>query len=299
MSAREIVGPFSPSAHQTIHIFVSTKIRFQATLRRIFGEQRLAAINASVNPFVLPLVYYRHSLDVFIFVYAVNLWGLTMASFPYFYGGKHEGASNFLDDLEMAFLISGRDDDEVKLRAFPLVLREEAKTWFQGLPETRKNNWDTLKETFLSRYANSSSPEKLWQKLTHLQQVTLGSYAVYETQFLKLWNEWEASLPEGERAPNFLQKERFLAGLSPVLQEKVRGKFPENFEEAMHWAKAKDRKLQFQSGLLRRELQPLTNEQPPQPPPAPPVTPEDPHLELLQRVTNQYGQPVHQSSARA
>ena len=115
----------------------------------------------------------------------MNLW-LTMASFPYFYGGKHEGASYFLDELEMAFLISGRDDDEVKLRAFPLVLREEAKTWFLGLPETRKNNWDTLKETFLARYANTSSPEKLWQKLTHLQQVTLGSYAVYETQFLKV-----------------------------------------------------------------------------------------------------------------
>ena len=210
-----------------------------------------------------------------------------MTSFPYFYGRKHESASNFLDDLEMAFLVSGRDDDEVKLRAFPLVLRDEAKTWFQGLPGIKKNDWDTLKETFLSRYANSSSPEKLWEKLTYLQQVTIGSYAVYETQFLKLWNEWEASLPEGERAPNFLQKERFLAGLSPVLQEKVRGKFPENFEEAMHWAKAKDRKLQFQSGLLRRELQPLTNEQSPQPPPAPPVTPEDPHLELLQRVTNQ------------
>ena len=174
---------------------------------------------------------------------------MTMTSFSYFYGRKHESAGNFLDDLEMAFLVSGRDDDEVKLKTFPLVLRDEAKTWFQGLPGIKKNDWDTLKETFLSRYANSSSPEKLWEKLTYLQQATIGSYAVYETQFLKLWNEWETSLPEGERAPNFLQKERFLAGLSPLLQEKVRGKFPENFEEAMHWAKTKDRKLQFQSGF--------------------------------------------------
>ncbi len=128
-----------------------------------------------------------------------------MTSFPYFYGVRHESASNFLDDLEMAFLVSGRDDDEVKLRAFPLVLRDEAKTWFQGVPEVKKSDWDTLKETFLSKNANSSSPEKLWQKLTYLQQVTLGSYAIYETQFLKLWNEWEASLLEGERAPDFLQ----------------------------------------------------------------------------------------------
>ena len=53
-----------------------------------------------------------------------------MASFPYFYGRKFENASYFLDDLEMSFLISGRDEDHVKLRAFPLVLRDEAKTWF-------------------------------------------------------------------------------------------------------------------------------------------------------------------------
>ena len=77
------------------------------------------------------------------------------------------------------------------------------------------------------------------------------------------------SLLEGERAPNLLQRERFLVGLSPVLQEKVRGKFPENFE-------------QFQTNLGRREHQPLVDEQPP-----PPKTPEDPHLELMQRVTTQ------------
>ena len=97
----------------------------------------------------------------------------------------------------------------------------------------------------MSKYVTDNSPEKLWQKLTYLQQSTIGSYSLYEAQFLKLWEEWEASLPEGERVPNFLQKERFLAGLSPILQEKVRGKFLENFNKSRQWAKAKDRKLQF------------------------------------------------------
>ena len=50
-----------------------------------------------------------------------------MMAFPNFYGKRGENASNFLDDLEMAFLVSGRDDEAIKLRAFPLVLREEAK----------------------------------------------------------------------------------------------------------------------------------------------------------------------------
>ena len=68
MSARDVSGPFIPAACQTIHILVGTKLRFQAYLRRLFGEERLAAINASVAPFILPTVYYRHSFDVYIYI---------------------------------------------------------------------------------------------------------------------------------------------------------------------------------------------------------------------------------------
>ena len=92
-------------------------------------------------------------------------------------------------------------------------------------------------------YVTDNTPKKLWQKLTGLQQDNLASYSAYEAQFLKLWTKWEASLNEGERAPNFLQKERFLAGLNTLLQEKVRAKFPETFEEARQVATAKDCKL--------------------------------------------------------
>ena len=62
-----------------------------------------------------------------------------------------------------------------------------------------------------------------------------------------------ASLPKGEKAPNFLQKERFLAGLSPVLQEKVRSKFPDSFDEARQIVKAKNHKMLFQSSYGRRD----------------------------------------------
>ena len=50
-----------------------------------------------------------------------------MMTFPSFHGKKYKNASYFLDNLEMAFLASGRDEDEVKLRSFPLVMRDEAK----------------------------------------------------------------------------------------------------------------------------------------------------------------------------
>ena len=117
----------------------------------------------------------------------------------------------------MAFLSSGQDEEEVKLKAFPLVMRDEAKVWFQGLIPEEKADWATLKDSFLIKYVTENSPEKLWQKLTCLQYDNLALYSAYEAQFMKLWIEWEASLNEGERAPNFLQKERFLARLNPLL----------------------------------------------------------------------------------
>ena len=78
-----------------------------------------------------------------------------------------------------------------------------------------------------------------------------------------------------------------MAGLTPSLQEKVGGKFPGTFDESLQWAREKDRKLQFQTDMAWRELQPIFNEQPTQPPPVSPPVFEDPHLELLQKVTTQ------------
>ena len=103
-----------------------------------------------------------------------------MMSFPSFQGKNYENASYFLDDLEMAFLALGWDADEVKLRAFPLVMRDEAKVWFQGLTAEEKADWATLKDPFLIKYVTDNTLEKLWQKMTCLQQDNLASYSTYE-----------------------------------------------------------------------------------------------------------------------
>ena len=68
MSARDISRLFIPSACQTIYILVGTKLHFQAYMRRLLGEERLAAINASAAPFILPAVYYWYSFDVYLFI---------------------------------------------------------------------------------------------------------------------------------------------------------------------------------------------------------------------------------------
>ncbi|MCO5547488.1 hypothetical protein L7F22_000938 [Adiantum nelumboides] len=176
---------------------------------------------------------------------------------------------------------------KLSLELFPLVLRKEAKVWFQDLDVGKQGNWESLKRAFLLRYRADNDLEEIWRKLSQLQQASSDSYSAYETQFLKLWTQWENNLPEGERAANFLQKERFLAGLTPILQEKVKCKFPESFKVALTWARLKDRKLQFQRSWMdhsQATSRITTQEQ------AYPLLPNesgDPHLGLLQRVNNQ------------
>ncbi|MCO5552124.1 hypothetical protein L7F22_005634 [Adiantum nelumboides] len=90
--------------------------------------------------------------------------------FPNFHGRRGEHASDFLDDLEMAFLVFGKDDEEIKLRAFPLVFRKEAKVWFQDLDVGKQGNWEALKRSFLLRYrADNNDPEEIWRKRSQLQ----------------------------------------------------------------------------------------------------------------------------------
>ncbi|MCO5602964.1 hypothetical protein L7F22_057105 [Adiantum nelumboides] len=93
---------------------------------------------------------------------------------------------------------------------------------------------------------------------------------------------------EGERAPECLKKDCFLAGLYPILREKIKVKFPDTFEKAMAYAREKDRKLKFQA-QLQGGMEP--------PPSAQPIArtivgtsatdQESSQQELLQQITNQ------------
>ncbi|MCO5578423.1 hypothetical protein L7F22_032265 [Adiantum nelumboides] len=209
-------------------------------------------------------------------------------AFPNFYGKPGEAAPDFLDNLEMAFLVSGRDDEATKLRAFPLVLREGAKAWYQTLAPEERRDWETLKTAFIEEFRHQEPPEEIWRQLLELRQTSPNDYRSYEGKFSNLWEKWCASLGEGERAPECLKKDCFLAGLYPILREKVKVKFPDTFEKAMAYAREKDRKLKFQA-QLQGGMEP--------PPPAQPIArtvagtsvtdQESSQQELLQQITNQ------------
>ena len=79
----------------------------------------------------------------------------------------------------------------------------------------------------------------------------MGDYASYESKFMDLWGRWIALLRPGEVALDFLKKER----LWPSLSEKVRKRFPTNYEEAIEVAHLKDKKLHLQAQTMQPQKQ--------------------------------------------
>lgn len=172
-------------------------------------------------------------------------------AFPIFHGTSNEDAREFLDSLEMAHLIAGRDQEDVKLRAFPLVLRGGARSWYDTLGDETRATWANLCAAFNRKYGHGDTPEGLWQQLLQLRQTSLADFPSYETKFRELWDRWAASLHNHGGAPNFLKKERYVAGLVTTLREKVEAKFPHTFEEAHEIATTKYRKLDYQVQRIR------------------------------------------------
>ncbi|MCO5549876.1 hypothetical protein L7F22_003350 [Adiantum nelumboides] len=109
-------------------------------------------------------------------------------SFPTFNGGAGEDAQEFLDNLEIACLVTGQDDDVTRLRVFPLLMKAEAKAWFNTLLPANRGDWAGLRVLFLAKFGGGGeTSEILWGKVCELRQGSLFEYNVYELQFVELW----------------------------------------------------------------------------------------------------------------
>ncbi|MCO5606643.1 hypothetical protein L7F22_060831 [Adiantum nelumboides] len=211
-------------------------------------------------------------------------------SFPTFNGAAGEDAQEFLDNLEIACLVTGRDDDATRLRVFPLLMKAEEKVWFNTLLPANRGNWAELRVLFLAKFGGGGeTSESLWGKVCELRQGSLFEYNVYEVQFVELWERWVASLRLGEAAPDFLKKDRFVAGLYPPLREKVKGRFAVTWMDARDIAHLKERKIRYQ--LQQREADQEEEGMAPVSPTNAPVAHRgqgnQDQQELLSRITHQ------------
>ncbi|MCO5588639.1 hypothetical protein L7F22_042596 [Adiantum nelumboides] len=166
-------------------------------------------------------------------------------AFPTFHGRSDEDATDFMDNFEVACVVFGRDDDVSRLRLFPLLLKAEGRTWFNTLLSAVRADWGCLRMAFMQRFGAREASENLWERLCELRLVNVFEYGEYELQFTDLWDKWVATLAIGERAPDFLKRDRFVAGLCLPLRDKVKARFPVTFEAAWEVARLKERKLRY------------------------------------------------------
>lgn len=97
--------------------------------------------------------------------------------FPTFHGYHGEDSREFLDNLEMAHLILRRDQEGVKLRAFPLVLEGEAHTWYESLNPNIKATYEGVLMAFTTKYGRVETPERLLQQLLQHKQSHLNDFS--------------------------------------------------------------------------------------------------------------------------
>ena len=163
---------------------------------------------------------------------------------PSFHGLNEEDAEDFCNNFELACLLANYSDG-MMLKAFPLVIKGEAKVWYNNISKPIKEDWSLLKESFLARYAPKESVQDLLEALQWLRQEDLQSYVFYEEAFLHLLSRLELSQVEGERLPDFVVKEYFLTGLCKNLKLKVVCEMPKTFGEAIQVARLKYRRLMY------------------------------------------------------
>ena len=81
------------------------------------------------------------------------------------------------------------------------MLREEARRWYQVLPDEDKVTWEVFKRAFLAKFGSQESMEELWRELSSLHQQHLRDYERYESTFIALWDRWNRTLPRGQQVP--------------------------------------------------------------------------------------------------
>ena len=119
---------------------------------------------------------------------------ITMGSMNYpIFTGK-EVPEDWLADYELFMLSMQVVNDEGKLRAIPLVLRGEAKTWLNGLEVQARMDWVRFCQAFLVQFGQRiSAAAEADAKLKELQQDPREEFQSFQHQFDASWCFLEAT----------------------------------------------------------------------------------------------------------
>ncbi|WP_129259409.1 hypothetical protein [Enterobacter cloacae complex sp. GF14B] len=171
-----------------------------------------------------------------------------MSGYPLFFGEPGEDAELFLANFKMSCRIKRIVTDQERVEMFEVVLRKDASTWFDSLPEEVKGNYTEVLNRFKRYFFDPQNTQKLWQDIVSHKQKDLDDYYLYKQEFLRLWALWIRNVANPGDGAEFLKKERFIAGLFPDLKVKVEVGAPATFDAAQTRAAEKYRKLKCLRG---------------------------------------------------
>ncbi|XP_057738901.1 uncharacterized protein LOC130955917 [Arachis stenosperma] len=92
---------------------------------------------------------------------------------PKFYGRDDEDPHKHLKEFHMVcctMVLRGVNEDQIKLRAFPLSLEGVAKDWLLYLPDGVVQSWVDLKKLFLLKFFPASRARAISKAIIHIKQ---------------------------------------------------------------------------------------------------------------------------------
>ncbi|KAL2235809.1 UNVERIFIED_CONTAM: hypothetical protein Sindi_1313100 [Sesamum indicum] len=131
---------------------------------------------------------------------------------PTFRGLAGEGTHKHLKEFHVvcsAMRPQGISEEQVKLRAFPFSLADQAKDWLYLLPSGSITRWNDLKKQFLEKYFPASRATTIRKEISAIRQFAGESLFEYWERF----NRLVQSFPH-HQIPNHLLIQYFYEGLS-------------------------------------------------------------------------------------
>ena len=136
---------------------------------------------------------------------------------PTYHGMKNENPYTHLRDFEevcTTFKEGMMDMDLLKLKAFPLTLKDKAKIWLNSLRPRTIRNWAELQAEFLKKFFNAHKTNNLKRQIY--------TFAAHEGE--KFYQCWERILETTSACPHhgfdtWMLVNHFYGGISPAMRQ--------------------------------------------------------------------------------
>ena len=136
---------------------------------------------------------------------------------PTFYGMENENPYTHIRDFEevcTTFKEGAFDMDLLKLKAFPLTLKDKAKTWLNSLRPRTIRNWAELQAEFLKKFFSAHKTNNLKRKIY--------TFAAHDSE--RFYQCWERYLETISACPHhgfdtWMLVNHFYNGMSPSMKQ--------------------------------------------------------------------------------